>query len=118
MSDYFLQLNDKKSEVVLFGPHLARTQIVGNLGHLFTNVKPTARNLGVFFDLDPNLELHVKKIVKTCLYQLRNIAKINHFISVTELEKVIHAFISSRLDNCNSLYTCLSQKSLHQLQLV
>uniref|UniRef100_A0A0E9XEA4 Uncharacterized protein n=1 Tax=Anguilla anguilla TaxID=7936 RepID=A0A0E9XEA4_ANGAN len=31
---------------------------------------------------------------------------------------IIHAFISSHLDYCNSLFTCLSKTSLHRLQLV
>ena len=35
-----------------------------------------------------------------------------------DLEKLIHAFISSRLDYCNSLFSTLSRSSLHRLQLV
>ncbi|KAF7647374.1 hypothetical protein LDENG_00173240 [Lucifuga dentata] len=31
---------------------------------------------------------------------------------------VIHAFISSRLDYCNSLFTCLNKTSLNRLQTV
>ena len=33
-------------------------------------------------------------------------------------ETILHAFISSRLDYCNSLFTCLNQKSLDRLQSV
>jgi hypothetical protein len=102
MSDNFLQLNDKKSEVVLFGRHLARTQTVNNPGHLSTNVRPMAKNLEVFFDSDLNLKLHVKKVVLSCCYHLRNIAKVMYFISVTGLEKVIHALFPVTL--------CFSQK--------
>lgn len=35
-----------------------------------------------------------------------------------DLEKAIHAFISSRIDYCNALYFGISQSSLHRLQLV
>lgn len=35
-----------------------------------------------------------------------------------DLEKVIHAFISTRLDDCNSLYVGISQASFGRLQLV
>ncbi len=31
---------------------------------------------------------------------------------------IIHAFISSRLDYCNSLFTCLSNSTLKRLQVV
>src|SRR4029434_7347240 len=53
-----------------------------------------------------------------CFYQLRTIAKIKSFLSPKDLEKVIHSFISSRLDYCNSLCTGISHSSLSRLQLV
>ncbi|KAF7652583.1 hypothetical protein LDENG_00094660 [Lucifuga dentata] len=34
------------------------------------------------------------------------------------MEMIIHAFISSRLDYCNSLFTRLNKTSLHRLQTV
>lgn len=39
-------------------------------------------------------------------------------MSRSEIEMIIHAFISSRLDYCNSVFTCLSKKSLERLQVV
>ncbi len=46
------------------------------------------------------------------------IAKIKSFLSFKDLETVIHAFISSRLDYCNSLYLGVAQSCLSRLQLV
>ncbi|KAF7650932.1 hypothetical protein LDENG_00118730 [Lucifuga dentata] len=40
--------------------------------------------------------------------QLRNIGKLRPIVSQTEIEIVIHAFISSCLDYCNSLFTCMN----------
>ena len=60
----------------------------------------------------------VTKVVQSCFFQLRNIAKIKSFLSYSDLEKVIHAFISSRLDYCNSLYSGLNKKTISRLQLV
>ncbi|KAF7645479.1 hypothetical protein LDENG_00203900 [Lucifuga dentata] len=34
------------------------------------------------------------------------------------MEMIIHAFISSHLDYCNSLFTCLNKTSLRHLQTV
>lgn len=39
-------------------------------------------------------------------------------VSLAELEKVVHAFVSSRLDYCNSLFTSLDKSSLSRLQAV
>ena len=57
-------------------------------------------------------------MVQNSFFQLRNINKIKSLLTTTDLEKLIHAFISSRLDYCNSLFTTLSRSSLHRLQLV
>jgi len=57
-------------------------------------------------------------VVKNSFYQLRMIARLMSFLSHDDLEKVIHAFITSRLDYCNSLYLGLPQSSLRRLQLV
>lgn len=40
------------------------------------------------------------------------------FLSWQDLEKAVHAFISSRLDYCNALYVGLCQSSILHLQLV
>ena len=114
----FLQLNDSKSEVLVFGPPILRAQIECNLGSLSTNLKPTVKNLGVTFDPDLSFEPHIKKVTQSAFYHLRNISKIKSFLSTPDLSKVIHALIFSRLDYCNSLYTCLTKKSTHRLQLI
>ncbi len=45
-------------------------------------------------------------------------AKVKPYLPCKEFESVIHAFITSRLDYCNSLYVGLDQSSLQRLQLV
>ncbi len=49
---------------------------------------------------------------------MRLIYKIKPFLSRKDLEKVIHAFIFSRLDTYNSLYYGVQDKSLDRLQLI
>ncbi len=62
--------------------------------------------------------VEVSSVVKGSFYQLRIIAKFKIILSFEDMETVIHAFISSRLDYCNSLYLGLSKNLLLQLQLV
>jgi len=45
------------------------------------------------------------------------LAKVKSFLSFKDFERVIHAFISTKLDCCNSLYLGISQASLNHLQM-
>lgn len=42
----------------------------------------------------------------------------NPFLSFDDFEKVIHAFVSVRLEYCNSLYVSVCQTALNPFQLV
>ena len=39
-------------------------------------------------------------------------------MSKQDLEKLVHAFVFSKLDYCNSIFTGLTKKSLRKLQLI
>lgn len=54
----------------------------------------------------------------TCFFHLRNISKLRSMLSYCELEMIIHAFVSSRLDYCNSLFVGLSKALTSRLQLM
>ena len=118
MTQNFLQLNQSKSEIILFGPPSSTISLHSQLGPLSANVTPAARNLGVFFDSNLSFNKHVSTVVQSCYLQLRNIAKIKSFLSPPDLEIVIHALISSRLDYCNSLFYGLNKKVTSRLQLI
>ena len=77
-------------------------------------------NSGLILDEDMSLEHHVAAtcICKSCFFHLRNICKIRKRISIKACEKLIHAFISSKLDICNSLLYGVSKSSVQKLQLV
>ncbi|KXJ14933.1 hypothetical protein AC249_AIPGENE3691 [Exaiptasia diaphana] len=83
-------------------------------------IKPSIseRNIGVIFDSEMSLVPHVNNICKTSFYHLRNISRIRKFMSVSTAEKLVHAFVTSRLDNCNSLLYGISGVHLDKLQHV
>ncbi len=66
---------------------------------------------------DLSFSSHVKAVTKSAYYHLKNIAIIS-FVSSQDLEKVVHAFITSRVDYCNGLLTGLPKKTIRQLQLI
>ncbi|KAF7687902.1 hypothetical protein HF521_013908, partial [Silurus meridionalis] len=76
------------------------------------------RNLGVIFDKSMHFDKQISAVVKASFYQLRLFSKVKSFLSQADLEKAIHAFISSRIDYCNALYTGLNQLLLNRLQMI
>lgn len=70
------------------------------------------------FDCGMKFDTQISNVVKISFFQLRLLSKVKPFLTRHDLEKALHAFISSRLDYCNALYIGLSQTSLSHLQLV
>jgi hypothetical protein len=44
---------------------------------------------------------HVNNISKSALFALRNVGKIRRYINQNDCEKLVHAFITAKLDSCN-----------------
>lgn len=55
MAANFLQFNNNKTEVLIFGPEHHKLQMQSSLGSLTANVKSVAKNLGVTFDSNLSL---------------------------------------------------------------
>lgn len=114
----FLHLNDSKTECILFGTSPLSSTFAENSGILAPSFKTHIKNLGVMFDCRLKFDKQISSVVRTSFFQLRLLAKVKPFLNRQDLEKAIHAFISSRLDYCNALYVGLSQSSIGRLQLV
>ncbi len=69
-----------------------------------TVTSSTVKNLGVILDSKLSFENHISNVTKTAFFHLRNIAKLRNMLSVSDAEKLVHAFMTSRLDYCNALH--------------
>ena len=49
---------------------------------------------------------------------LKSISQIGKFLSKESTEKLIHAFVSSRIDSCNALLFGIPEKDISKLQIV
>ncbi len=81
MANNFLQLNNEKTEVIIFGPSKIRNSIVSNLDSLTPYVTSHARNVGVIFDSELCLEKQISLVVKNSYYQLRIISRLKSTLS-------------------------------------
>ncbi len=111
----FLNLNESKTEIVVFGQDLNK---INELCPLTCSNRPSAKSLGVILDSSFKFDIQISSVVKTSFFQLRLLARIKPYLTSKDFECIIHAFITTRLDYCNSLYVGLGQSSLHRLQLI
>ena len=115
-----LKLNQDKSELLLFTSRFRPDPVLKSLTVVGEEIKPTpsARNLGTVFDTHVTLSKHLNTLCKVSNFHLRNICKIRKYLSEETTETLVHAFVSSRLDNCNSLLYGLPDYQIHKLQLI
>lgn len=121
MAANFLLLNSDKTEMLVLGPKKQRDLLLNltiNLDGCTVVSNKTVKDLGVTLDPDLSFEEHIKTVSRTAFFHLRNIAKIRNFLSKNDAEKLIHAFVTSRLDYCNALLSGYPDKALNKLQLV
>ena len=78
----------------------------------------TARNIGAMFDNHMKMNDQINSILKSCYHHNRSISKIKKYLTRNTLEKMIHAFVSSRLDNLNSLLINIPEYQIRRLQLI
>ena len=123
MSHHKLKMNCSKTEfIVIASKHHARTldlQQPINIGGdtIFPSASPI-RNLGVLLDPFISMEKYVTQVCKTCYFYIHNFNRIKGFLDFETLERLVHCFISSRLDYCNSLFLGLPASQTNQLQRV
>uniref|UniRef100_A0A672HD57 Reverse transcriptase domain-containing protein n=1 Tax=Salarias fasciatus TaxID=181472 RepID=A0A672HD57_SALFA len=119
LAENFLQLNASKTEAILIGtPHQVKSSQFDNisLSGYTIPLSSFVRNLGVIFDPHLSFEQHIQNLCKISLFHLKNISKLRPSLSPSDAEKLVHAFVSSRMDYCNALLVGIPAKSLQKLQ--
>ena len=100
-----LKLNRGKTELLILSARHHPPALIEYVDVSGEHIEPSpsARNTGVIFNEHMSLEKHVTNTCKACFFHLRNISKIRNCLSLADTEKLVHAFITSKLDNANSL---------------
>lgn len=114
-----LKLNDDKTEYMVLCRPNNREKVeihTVNVGCAKVSESNCVRNLGVLFDNNLSMQSYVNNICKSSFYYLRKIRQIRKCLTTKATESLIHAFISSRIDYCNSLLYGIPMKILQKLQ--
>ena len=104
-----LKLNHDKTEIMLIYSkyHTRLPFSYFSIGNERLTTTANARSLGVVLDDNMLFDVRVSDICRSSFYQLRNLSKIRKYFTQGSCEIALHAFITSKLDHCNSLlYGC------------
>ena len=116
-----LTCNASKTEVIHLSSRYTRDcqYITGiNIGGVKVSLKLAARGLGVTIDSHLKLTNLVNNICKSASFAVRNNGKIRKYLTQADCEKLIHAFVTCKLDSCNSIIYGLPAMELNKLQRI
>ena len=121
LAGHKLKMNDEKTVILQVLP--PRNTMEPYRGHIMIGgeaigVTDMARDLGVFLDRHLNMEAHIKTACRASFAQLANISRIRSMLSRKTCETLVHAFVTTKLDYCNSLLYGLPARTLRHLQRV
>ena len=124
MSTNRLCLNATKTQLIWFGTiYNSFPNLTFNCCRL-KNSLPTHTLLvsvtcmGVTLDSALTFTEHISNLTRSCFFQLRRLRAIRRSVSSSVFTTIVHVFICSRLDYCNSLLMGLPKQRLSPLQSV
>ena len=116
-----LKLNDSKTEVVVFSPPNIPPPLMLSAFHIVDlNITPLGdvRDLGFRLEKHLNAEAQVNALCSAAYHHLANISAMRVYLSNASAEKLVHAFVTTKLDFCNALYAFLPKHLVKELQRI
>ena len=116
-----LLINDTKTEFVIISSRQQVSKIhIDKIKVGESTIEPVkmVRNLGAWFDSHMSMNSHIGKVCSKAFRSLYNIRQIRKFLSEETTKILVHAFVTSHLDYCNSLLYGLPQYQYDRLQRV
>ena len=116
-----LMINDDKTEFPVIGARQQLSKVnIDSLCVCNATVLPSseAKNLGCWLDNQLKMVSHINKTCKAVFFYLFNIRRIRKFLSSENTQVLVNAFVTSRLDYCNSVLYGLPTTELQKLQRV
>ena len=121
MANNLLKLNDSKTEFIIFGTaqDIAKiSQQSVTVGSAKVLPSKVVRDIGAMLDTSLTMKTHINSTTRSCYSQLRGISKIRKYLSQDSTKSLIHAYVTSRLDNMNSLLYNIPDYLINKLQIL
>ena len=116
-----LLINDSNTEFIIIGSKQKMSKININeitVGESTIEPVEAVQSLGLWFDSHMSMDIHIGKVCSKAFRSLYNIRQIRKFLSEDTTKILVHAFVTSHLDYCNSLFYGLPQSQYDRLQRV
>ena len=121
MNSNKLMLNPGKTEAMISGTKLRIGQVDDVSLPIEDSIipfQPSVKYLGVTLDQTLTMQNHIGNVCRSTFLALRRIASIRPFLSTPSTATLVHAYVTSRLDYCNSILFGLPSEQLTRLQRV
>ena len=89
-----------------------------SIGNERLTTTANAKSLGVVLNDSMLFDVHISDICRSSFNRIRNLSKIGKYLTQESSEIAVHAFITSKLDYCNSLLYGCRKVQLKKLQYV
>ena len=115
-----LKSNKDKTELICFySTYSPQTSFIPlHFSADLVQLSQHVRDTGAIFDCTLSMAPQVTSVSKSVFYQLQNIARIRKYLSPKTIEFLVHAFLSSKLDFCNSLLYGIHKHLVRKLRSV
>ena len=113
-----LKCNPTKTEVIHFYSRYMSSDSISHLRVGTAIIEPVneVRDLGITLESTLTLRTHINNICRSGSLSLHEPSKIRKFLSQKDTERVVHGFISAKLDYCNGLFYGLPSSEIQKLQ--
>ena len=115
-----LSCNPEKTQYIHFSSKFKTVTPTLSMSIDGHDIKPvdSVRNIGVILDYNLSMKKHVTNLCSSASFALRRIKSISKYLDRNKLERLVHAFISSEIDYCNSILYDLTNKEINKIQRI
>lgn len=115
-----LVCNESKTDVIQLPSRFQPDDLLSEITIGKSNVvlASSVRDLVVTLDCHLDMNEHVNQLCKSASFSLRHVGQVRQHLDNATTEKLGHALITSKLDQCNSLLYGLPDKEISKIQRI
>ena len=121
MTSHQLLLNETKTErIVFYAPNAKVPPGITGVDVCGCRItpQPTVRDIGIFLDSGMDMTMQVTRTCQAAYFQLHNIAKIRHCLTIAACKTIVHGLVTSKLDYGKAVLFGINGRLLQKLQRV